>query len=163
MDCIGTCEFTARRVCEVCNSFSFGKIYGRVYLSIERGRNMLVCLAIILIPMVLIVCQKETGSALVYLSFFLVLYREGMTGSILFAGVCAIIYFIVGIRFSNELMADGLTSLGEFAVLGLIILFSALLVKAYCKNSDRAVVYILSFGLGSMLLGMAFFALCHSV
>lgn len=106
--------------------------------------------------MVLIVCQKETGSALVYLSFFLVLYREGMTGSILFAGVCAIIYFIVGIRFSNELMADGLTSLGEFAVLGLIILFSALLVKAYCKNSDRAVVYILSFGLGSMLLGWLF-------
>lgn len=79
-----------------------------------------------------------------------------MTGSILFAGVCAIIYFIVGIRFSNELMADGLTSLGEFAVLGLIILFSALLVKAYCKNSDRAVVYILSFGLGSMLLGWLF-------
>lgn len=95
---------------------------------------MLVALAIILIPMVLIICQKETGSALVYLSFFLVLYREGMTGSILFAGVCAVIYFIVGIRFSNELMADGLTSLGEFAVLGLIILFSALLVKAYCKT-----------------------------
>ena len=53
-------------------------------------------------------------------------------------------------------MADGLTSLGEFAVLGLIILFSALLVKAYCKNSDRTVVYILSFGLGSMLLGWLF-------
>mgnify|MGYP007087970943 CR=1 FL=1 len=53
-------------------------------------------------------------------------------------------------------MADGLTSLGEFAVLGLIILFSALLVKAYCKNSDRTVVYILSFGLGSMLLGLLF-------
>ena len=132
------------------------KYMGEYTFSIERGRNMLVCLAIILIPMVLIVCQKETGSALVYLSFFLVLYREGMTGSILFAGVCAIIYFIVGIRFSNELMADGLTSLGEFAVLGLIILFSALLVKAYCKNSDRAVVYILSFGLGSMLLGWLF-------
>lgn len=88
--------------------------------------------------------------------FFLVLYREGMTGSILFAGVCAVIYFIVGIRFSNELMADGLTSLGEFAVLGLIILFSALLVKAYCKNSERAVIYILSFGIGLMLLGWLF-------
>ena len=46
--------------------------------------------------------SERNGSALVYLSFFLVLYREGMTGSILFAGVCAIIYFIVGIRFSND-------------------------------------------------------------
>ena len=145
-------------------ALALAKYMGEYTFSIERGRNMLVCLAIILIPMVLIVCQKETGSALVYTAFFLMLYREGMPGVVLFSGICAVVYFVVGIRFdqvfsirfSNELMADGLTSLGEFAVLGLIILFSALLVKAYCKNSDRAVVYILSFGLGSMLLGWLF-------
>ena len=34
-----------------------------------------------------IILQRETGSALVYLAFFFMLYREGMPGSILFVGV----------------------------------------------------------------------------
>ena len=40
-----------------------------------------------LLPMVFIVLQRETGSALVYLAFFLMFYREGMPGSILFMGL----------------------------------------------------------------------------
>ena len=68
-------------------ALALAKYVGEFTFSMDKWRNMVVSLAIILVPMVLIVCQKETGSALVYLSFFLVLYREGMTGSILFAGV----------------------------------------------------------------------------
>ena len=37
---------------------------------------------IIFLPMLCIVGQRETGSALVYLSFFLMFYREGMPGFI---------------------------------------------------------------------------------
>ena len=37
-----------------------------------------------LFPMLLIILQRETGSALVYSAFFLMLYREGMPGVVLF-------------------------------------------------------------------------------
>lgn len=137
-------------------ALALAKYVGEFTFSMDKWRNMVVSLAIILVPMVLIVCQKETGSALVYLSFFLVLYREGMTGSILFAGVCAVIYFIVGIRFGDEIMGDGFTSWGEFSVLTLIVLFTAMLVKAYCKESRKVVNYILSIGIGSILLAYLF-------
>lgn len=137
-------------------ALALAKYVGEFTFSMDKWRNMAVSLAIILVPMVLIVCQKETGSALVYLSFFLVLYREGMTGSILFAGVCAVIYFIVGIRFGDEIMGDGFTSWGEFSVLTLIVLFTAMLVKAYCKGSRKVVNYILSIGIGSILLAYLF-------
>ena len=137
-------------------ALALAKFMGEYTYSIERGRDMLVSLAIILVPMVLIICQKETGSALVYLAFFLVLYREGMTGSILFAGVCSIIYFIVGIRFGGDMMSDELTSWGEFSVLGLILVFSGLLVNSYCKGSGKPVKYILSIGLGVTFLSLLF-------
>lgn len=39
---------------------------------------------LILLPLVLIILQRETGSALVYTAFFLMLYREGMPGVVLF-------------------------------------------------------------------------------
>ncbi len=136
-------------------ALALAKFMGEYTFTLSRYRHMLACLLLFLVPMVLIVCQKETGSALVYLSFFLVLYREGMTGSVLFAGICMVIYFIVGIRFSADLMADGCTSWGEFSVLALILLFSTLLLGTYCDN-QKAVRHLLSVGGGLMLLSLLF-------
>lgn len=137
-------------------ALALAKYIGEYTFSMEKGKNLMVALGIILVPMVLIVCQKETGSALVYLSFFLVLYREGMTGAVLFSGICAVVYFIVGIRFSEVMMPDECTSWGDFSVMTLIVIFSALLVKAYGKNYSRAFGYILLAGLGTILLGVLF-------
>ena len=109
----------------------------------------------VLLPMLLIILQRETGSALVYLAFFFMLYREGMPGSILFAGICAVVYFVVGIRFGNELMADDCTSIGEFSVLLLIVILSALLVNSYCKKAS-VVWYIGGVGVGGTLLALLF-------
>ena len=108
-----------------------------------------------MLPMLLIILQRETGSALVYLAFFFMLYREGMPGSILFAGICAVVYFVVGIRFGNELMADDCTSIGEFSVLLLIVILSALLVNSYCKKAS-VVWYIGGIGVGGTLLALLF-------
>ena len=72
---------------------------------------------------------------LVYLAFFLVLYREGMPGVVLFAGVCAVIYFVVGIRFDEVFIADTPTPLGEFIVLLLILLFAGGMVWVYRKKA----------------------------
>ena len=89
--------------------------------------------------MLLIIGQRETGSALVYLAFFLVLYREGMPGVVLFAGLCAVIYFVVGIRFDEVFIADTPTPLGEFIVLLLILLLRWELVVPgiRCSRSYR--------------------------
>ena len=137
-------------------ALALAKYIGEYTFSMERGKNLMMALGIILVPMVLIVCQKETGSALVYLSFFLVLYREGMTGAVLFSGICSVVYFIVGIRFSEVMMPDECTSWGDFSVMTLIVIFAALLVKAYGKNYSRAFGYILLAGLGTILLGVLF-------
>ena len=103
---------TALALAKYINSYSF---------SIKKEKCALVLGFIILLPMLLIIGQRETGSALVYLAFFLVLYREGMPGVVLFSGVCAVIYFVVGIRFDEVFIADTPTPLGEFIVLLLII------------------------------------------
>ena len=99
--------------------------------SIKKEKCAFVLGFIILLPMLLIIGQRETGSALVYLAFFLVLYREGMPGVVLFAGLCAVIYFVVGIRFDEVFIAETPTPLGEFIVLLLILLLIAYLISEY--------------------------------
>ena len=73
-------------------------VYG---FTVHNMRHFATALAVVFVPMMFIVLQKETGWALVYLSFFLMFYREGMPGSVLFTGVAMVIYFVVGIRFEE--------------------------------------------------------------
>lgn len=109
----------------------FMSIYG---YSIHRWKHCAVTLAIILTPMIFIILQRETGSALVYLAFFLMFYREGMPGCVLFTGVAAVIYFVVGIRFESTLLLDTPTSLGKFVVLLLVQIFTSSMVGIYCRD-----------------------------
>ncbi len=112
--------------------------------NIHRLRDFALSCAIVLLPMACIVLQNETGSALVYLSFFLMFYREGMPGSILFTGVAMVLYFVLGIRYEQMLLWDTPTSTGKFIVLLLIQLFSAGMVYVYC-NDKRKAMQITSF------------------
>ena len=116
---------TALALAKCMNAYSF---------TIKSWKNALTLGFIILLPMMLIILQRETGSALVYLAFFLVLYREGMPGVILFAGVAAVIYFVVGIRFGAVMIGETPTPVGQFVVLLLILLFVAGMVWVYTKR-----------------------------
>lgn len=96
-------------------------------------KNMAVSIALILLPMALIVMQKETGSALVYLSLSLMLYREGLPGFVLFLGIAAVSYVVVGLRFSEDPLLGGLISLGDVLVTILVLIFSLILYYEYCR------------------------------
>ena len=137
---------TALALAKVMNTYGF---------TMAKLKNSLLVVGMILLPMLLIVLQRETGSALVYLSFFLMLYREGMPGSILFTGICAVAYFVIGIGFSQELLPDGETYMGEFLVLSLIVIFAACLTHAYC-GAQKAFKSILIYGGGAILLAFLF-------
>lgn len=120
---------TALVLAKYMNAYSF---------HIGKWKNMLMLALFILLPMGLIIMQKETGSALVYIAFFFMLYREGMPGAILFSGVCAVLYFIVAIRFGESFIGDTPTVVGEFAVMCMILFFACGMVWVYCKK-DLAV------------------------
>jgi rod shape determining protein RodA len=105
--------------------------------------------------MLLIVLQRETGSELVYLAFFLMFYREGMPGSILFTGVAMVIYFVVGIRFADTMLFYTPTSVGKLVVLLLIQFFSIGLIYVYCRDKREA-IHLLMVSLGSMVILLLF-------
>lgn len=115
---------------------------GRREFNIENKKDIIKCIGIILLPMAIIVGQKETGSALVYLSLFLVLYREGMTGLFLLMGVSAVVYFVVGIKFGSEEMESLPITVGPYAVTILIQIFSAAMVKFWCKHSRTFLIML---------------------
>ncbi len=128
----------------------FMSVYG---YNIHKWKDFGTSLAIVLVPMLFIVMQRETGSALVYCSFFLMFYREGMTGSVLFTAVAMVIYFVVGIRFQDVLLLSTPTSVGKFVVLLLIQIFSIGMVYVYCREW-RVTWRLLAVTLGGTLIAL---------
>ena len=130
----------------------FMSAYG---FDMKNWRHFAAACAIVLLPMVCIVGQRETGSALVYLSFFLMFYREGMPGSIIFTGVALVIYFVVGIRFEEVYMFETPTSVGKFVVLLLVQLFTAGMVYLYCDERKQALRMVL-YSIGVTIVALLF-------
>lgn len=97
-----------------------------------RISNYFRALIIIFLPIILILLQNETGSALVYVSFIFVLYREGMSGLVLFSVLCAITFFVVAMKFAEPLVLG--IPMGEFTVFLLILLIFSLMLLFYCRD-----------------------------
>lgn len=119
-------------------ALAVAKLMSTYGFDIHKWKHFAAAVGVFLLPMLFIVAQKETGSALVYLSFFLMLYREGMQGSILFTGVAMVIYFVVGIKYEDVMLWDTPTSVGKFVVLLLVQLFSIAMVYVYCHKKREA-------------------------
>ncbi|WP_294078758.1 rod shape-determining protein RodA [Proteiniphilum sp. UBA5384] len=125
-------------------ALALAKVFNSYTFRLMERKNLLLISAIILLPVFLVIAQSETGTALVYLSFILVLYREGLPGGFLFMGIAAIIYFILGIRFSDTQM--GALSVGEFVTVILIIIFSAAMIWNYIKRLNTSLILLFSVG-----------------
>lgn len=136
-------------------ALALAKLMSAYNFSIHNWHHFAAACGIILLPMLCIVGQRETGSALVYLAFSLMLYREGMPGSILFTGVAMVIYFVVGIKYADVLLFDTPTSVGTFVVLLLVQVFSACMIDVYCNNRRQAIL-ILTYALGATVLAVLF-------
>lgn len=136
-------------------ALAVAKLMSTYGFNIHRWKHFLAACAVVVLPMLFIIAQQETGSALVYIAFFLMFYREGMTGSVLFTGVAMIIYFVVGIRYEDIVMLDTGTSVGKFAVLLLVHIFTAVLVNVYCHDRKQSLI-ILSYTVGPTLLAFLF-------
>ncbi len=122
-------------------SLALAKVLNTYYFKLMDKKNLMLVSSIIILPTLLVIFQSETGTALVYLSLILVLYREGLPGGVLFMGIAAIIYFILGIRFSDEQI--GMLSKGEIMTVVLIIIFSAGMVWSYLKRKRTFFIIIL--------------------
>ena len=64
---------------------------------IRSFKSVIIISAIILLPVILIFLQNDTGSAIVYFSFILVLYREGLSGIVMFFGILTVLLFILSL------------------------------------------------------------------
>ena len=135
---LGSLSIQPAEFAKCATALALAKFMGHYGYDIRRPKEFAATLGLILLPMALIVMQRETGSALIYTAFFLMLYREGMNGSVLFAGFAAVLYFVVGLKFTDLLVNGTHTSVSEFAVLLMIWFFTTIITRIVSSNHTHA-------------------------
>lgn len=153
---IGSFSIQPAEFAKFATALCVAKVISSFNLDLSRWRDLIISSVLVLLPMVLIVMQKETGSALVYLAFFLMFYREGMVGSILFAGAAAVFYFVVGVRYAEvPLWEIQQISSGEFFVLAAIHIFAACMMWVY-TSLRKPFFLVLLCGMGTYILAVLY-------
>lgn len=108
--------------------------------SIQRTRCFWQAVALVVLPIMCIILQRETGSALVFLAFFLVFFREGMTGMLLLLGALAVVLFVLVLRMGDVQMMESLGSWGLFAALAVVLVVAS--VVLYVQRYGSVLRYL---------------------
>ncbi len=133
-------------------ALALAKLFSTYGFSLNTPKNMAIAAGIIILPILIIIMQNETGSALVYTSFVFVLYREGMSGLVLFAGLTAVVIFVIALKYSTVPFM-GIT-LGEFCVFIIIMAIIVGMLYIYCKSRTATRNVLLGYlGAGALALG----------
>ena len=113
-------------------ALALAKLFSTYGFQLKGWRTYIVPVGIILLPVLCILLERETGSALVYFSLILVLYREGMNGFVLFALLCAVTYFVIVLKFAGTVIMG--IPLGTFIVLTCVMVVIVLMLLIHCRS-----------------------------
>ncbi|MDB5249364.1 MAG: rod shape-determining protein RodA [Segetibacter sp.] len=109
---------------KVFTCLALAKYISRQETDFSKTTSQTVGAAISLLPAIITIAQNETGLALVYFSFFLVMYREGLPPFILIAGASIAVILILSLIFTPQ------TLFIAYAVLAAIVIF-------FCRSLFR--------------------------
>lgn len=90
---LGPVQFQPAELSKISTALLLSMLMSRPYFSMADRKHFASALAVLGLPILIILAENETGSALVYLGFLFVLYREGMSGWILAVmGLCIALF-----------------------------------------------------------------------
>ena len=148
----GPIKFQPAEISKITTSLVLAATMSKPNFKLANTKDFLLVAAIIGLPMLSIVAESETGSALVYVGFIFMLYREGLSGWLLFMAGMAILLFIMTLTMSPYASIMLLMTIISFSYAlnkgrekkwfvteGLMMLFLAFLPKLWAALCERLI------------------------
>ncbi len=93
-------------------ALAVAKYLSKLNINIEKMSTKLIVSSIVIAPVLFVIFQNDTGSALVYGSFIIVFYRFGFPANLLIISVIAVLLFISSILISKLILSIIITVIG---------------------------------------------------
>lgn len=142
---LGNFQFQPAEFCKICVALALAKYLSRPETDFSKTKSELIAAAIALLPAAFSIMQSETGLALVYFSFFIVMYREGLPSIILVIGFSIAALTVSTLLVEKNILAIALTVIAVLAGYVLrrqikrrkALLVNIILIWALCVGTQR--------------------------
>ncbi|RLD73182.1 MAG: rod shape-determining protein RodA, partial [Bacteroidetes bacterium] len=101
---IGSFAIQPSEFTKFATALAVAKYLSMTHVDMKNLKTPVIAMSLAGFPALLILLQNDTGSALVYASFALVLFREGFSGSVIFFGFVLAVLFILTLLFGEIYM-----------------------------------------------------------
>lgn len=132
-------------------NLALAKYLSNINIKIEKLSTKLIAAALFVVPALIIIAQKETGSALVYASFVLVMYREGLSGGILVAGVGLALLFVLALLVDETVLTVILAVLAAISFVFIRFRPKNLLIVCSILAASVAFIYSVDYAFNNIL------------
>ena len=126
---IGPLNIQPSEFAKISTAIMLANLFGDTTINKHKHLIFLKSFLVILIPAILIVLQPDPGSALVFVSFLLVFYREGLNGAYLVTGVILVSLFLLVVAFDTVYI--------------LIAILSILLLIYFFQYKKKKIIFVL--------------------
>jgi len=143
---IGTFRLQPSEFAKFATALALAKYLGKSGVRFTDFETQLKASAIIAFPMLLILWQNDTGSALVFTSFVLVLYREGLSPWFLIVGFLSAVIFLLALTVEKYILFSGL---GIITLIAISLLrkktFKKIALVAFCASFVAFMIWSVPF------------------
>lgn len=147
---MGPVQFQPAEFCKVSVCLALAKYISLPDMDFTRTRSQLIAAAIALAPAIITIFQKETGLALVYLSFFIVMYREGLPPTVLIIGFSLVALVIAAIIVEPKVLAIILS------VIAFALIFISRRQSRRHRTPVAAIILVWAIAVGIQLFAVPF-------
>jgi rod shape determining protein RodA len=112
----GGFQLQPAELCKVFVNLALAKYLSRVETDFNKTSSHLMAAGIVLLPALITVAQHETGLALVFLAFFLVMFREGLPAGYLIIGFSIAVLVVATLLVDRNVLAIVLTVIAILAI-----------------------------------------------
>ncbi|WP_126244275.1 rod shape-determining protein RodA [Chitinophaga rhizosphaerae] len=113
---LGGFRFQPAEFTKLCTALALAKYISAMETDFTKLRSRLIAVAMVIVPLGIIILQNETGLALVYLAFFLVMYREGLPGVLLVIAFSSIVLVLSALLVDKFILLYIFTGVAALAV-----------------------------------------------
>lgn len=124
---------------KVTTALSLSAVIADNLFEINRWKDIRIVILIIAAPVMIIIAQKDTGSALVFTAFLFVLLRRGLSVNYLYYSLLLAILFIVTVKFGV-----GYTLLGVYLIIAGIVIYAVRKQPLFFRKNTVLLVVIVS-------------------
>jgi rod shape determining protein RodA len=138
---LGGFQFQPAELCKLFTALCLAKYFSRPEVDFQQKKHQFIVMCIALTPAVLSIAQKETGVALVYFSFFLMMYREGLPSMYLILGFSFVALVLTSLVFADKPYV-------YMAIIGVIAAICIYILRKQIKRKRNILILILAISAG---------------